>query len=221
MCVALCKIYDAVDRSADCRLSFLHHLLNTRSRRRCTAGCSFFAPSSLRCCAARLGGGIVALPNVVLLPPSGEPVGAALVAAEISCILWCGLLPHRRFSVWGFFLALHFGFSLEFAGITASGNIMDISNRFFTLVQCLHTDIIFLILVDFPVYRRPGSIGSVHLAFLRFAQTAQFVRGQLCLSKTQMLSLFCRLVCIRFQLFPFGQGLLNTRFLRGRACLFG
>ena len=127
----------------------------------------------------------------------------------------------RRFCGFGVFLALHLGFLFQFPGIAALGNIADISSGLFTLAQRLHTDIIFLILVDFPMHRSPGGIGSVHLALLRFAQTAQFVRGQFCLAKSQMLVFFCGLVRIEFQLLLFGRGLLDLRFLRGRACLFG
>lgn len=91
--------------------------------------------------------------------------------------------------------------SFQFPGIAALGNIADISSGLFTLAQRLHTDIIFLILVDFPMHRSPGGIGSVHLALLRLAQTAQFVRGQFCLAKSQMLVFSAALSASSFSFF--------------------
>ena len=95
-------------------------------------------------------------------------------------------------------------FFFQFPGIAALGNIADISSGLFTLAQRLHTDIIFLILVDFPMHRSPGGIGSVHLALLRFAQTAQFVRGQFCLAKSQMLFFSAALSASSFSFFFLG-----------------
>ena len=48
MCVALCKVCNAIDCGTDCRPAFVHHLLYTRPGCRCTAGCSFAAAVRLR-----------------------------------------------------------------------------------------------------------------------------------------------------------------------------
>ena len=126
-----------------------------------------------------------------------------------------------RFSGFGVFLSLCLGFLLEFAGISALGNIPDISRRFFALAQRLHADIFILVLVNFPVYRRPGGMGGVHFPFLRLTQPAQLIRGQFRLAKPQMLCLFRSFICISFQLFLFGHRLLHLGLFRGRTGLFG
>ena len=51
-------------------------------------------------------------------------------------------------------------------------------------VESLRADIIILILVNFPVSRRPGNGRSVHLSFLGFCHAGCFVRGDLCLLYT-------------------------------------
>ena len=172
VCVAFCRSHKAVYCRTDYTFALVYHLFYTRPCRRCTAGCGFFAASSLRRCAARPGSGIVTFVDFLSLFPSGEPVGTALACAGISCILWCVRLLCRRFCGLGAFLALHFRFLFQLPGIAAFGNIVDGFGGFFPLVQRLHTDIIFLILVDFPVCRRLGGMGGVHLALLRLAQTA-------------------------------------------------
>ena len=89
VCVTLCGGHKAVYCRTDHRFSLVHYLLYARPCGRCTAGCGFFTTSSLCRCATRPGCGIVTLPNVAFLPPSGEPVGTTLTGADagISCIL--------------------------------------------------------------------------------------------------------------------------------------
>ena len=219
MCVALGGIHQPLHSGADGSFAFLHRLFHAGTSGRCTVGCRFTACGLRR--SVRPGGGIVALPDVLLLPPPGKPVGAALAGAGCSYILCRSRLLCRRFCGFGSFLALHFGFLLEFAGVSALGNIPDIASRFFALAQSLCAHIVVLVLVDFPVHRRPGGMGGVHLPFLRLAQTAQFVRGQFRLAKPQMLGFFGCLFCISFQLLLFGHRLLHLGFLRGRTGLFG
>ena len=134
--------------------------------------------------------------------------------------MWRSRLSCRRFCGFGAFLALHLGFLLELPGITAFGNITDISCRFFALAQRLHTDIFILVLVNFVMHRRPGGMGSVHLPLLRLTQPAQFVRGQFRLAEPQVLVFFGGLFCIGFQFLLSGHRLLHLGFLRGRTGLF-
>ena len=134
--------------------------------------------------------------------------------------MWSSWPRCRRFCGFRAFLALHLGFLLEFTGVAALGNIPDISSRFFALAQSLRAHIVVLILVNLPVHRRPGGMGSVHLPLLRLTQPAQFVRGQFRLAKPQMLCLFRSFICIGFQLFLFGHRLLYLGFFRGRTGLF-
>ena len=130
-------------------------------------------------------------------------------------------LSCRRFCGFGALLALHLGFLFQLPGIAALGNIVGGLGGFFALAQSLHTDVFILVLVNFPVHRRAGGIGGVHLPLLRLAQPAQLVRGQFRLAKPQMLCLFRSFICISFQLFLFGHRLLHLGFLRGRTGLFG
>ena len=97
----------------------------------------------------------------------------------------------------------------------ALGNIPDIFCRFFALAQRLRAHIVILVLVNLPVYRRPGGMGGVHLPLLRLAQPAQFVRGQLRLAEPQMLGFFGGLFRIGFQLLLSGHRLLHLGFFRG------
>ena len=220
VCVALCRCHNAIDGSADHRLALINDLLHASPCCRCTAGCSLFAACGLRCRAARPGSSVIALANLLFLPPPGKPVGAALAAtdARISCILCLVRFTNRRLCGAGFFPCLHLGFLFQLPGVVVSGKIADIPGRFFALAQRLHTDIIFLVLVDFPVCRRPG--GSVHLALLLFCQSAQVVRGQLGFAKAEVLCLFLGFVRVQLQLFLFGLCLLDLCFLRGRTGLF-
>ena len=218
MRVAFCKIGNAVDCGADHRFSFVDDLLHAGLRSSGAIGYRLAACGLRRC--ARMGGGTVALPDVLFLPPSGEPIGATLAGAGYACILCCSRLLHGRFCGFGAFLALHLGFLLELPGIAAFGNITDISCRFFALAQRLHTDIFILVLVNFVMHRRPGGMGSVHLPLLRLTQPAQFVRGQFRLAEPQVLVFFGGLFCIGFQLFLFGHRLLYLGFFRGRTGLF-
>ena len=220
MRVALCGSCQTVDGGADCTFSFVDYLLHASPCCRCAAGCSLFAASGLRRRTARPGSGIVALANLLTLFPAGKPVRAALVAVTvrdvgISCILCLVWLAGRRFCGAGFFLCLHLGFLFQLPGVTALGKVLNIPGGFFALAQCLHTDIIFFVLVDFPVRRRPGKGGGVHLAFLLFAQSAQIVRGQFSLAKSEVLRLFLGFVRVQLQLFLFGLRLLDICFLRG------
>ena len=219
MCVALGGIHQPLHSGADSSFALLYGLFHAGPGGRCTVGCRF-ATCGLRR-RARTGSGIVALPDVLFLPPPGKPVGTALASAGCACILCRSRLRCGRFCGFGAFLALHLGFLLELPGIAAFGNITDISCRFFALAQRLHTDVFILVLVNFVMHRRPGSMGGVHLPLLRLAQPAQFVRGQFRLAKPQMLCLFRSFICIGFQLFLFGHRLLHPRFLRGRTGLFG
>ena len=129
--VAFCKIGNAVDCGADHRSSFVDDLLHAGSGGRCTVGCRFAACGLRRC--ARMGGGIVTLPNVLFLPPSGEPVGAALAGAGCACILCRSRLLWGRLCGFGTLLALHLGFLFQLPGIDALGNIPDISCCLFAL----------------------------------------------------------------------------------------
>ena len=219
MCVAFGGIHQPLYGGADGSFAFLHRLFHAGLGGRCTVGCRLAACGLRRC--ARTGGGIIALPDVLFLPPPGKPVGTALAGAGCACILCHSRLRHGRFSGFGAFLALHLGFLLEFPGIAAFGNITDISCRFFALAQRLRAHIVVLVLFNLPVHRRPGGMGSVHFPFLRFAQPAQFVRGQFRLAKPQMLCLFRSFICIGFQLFLFGHRLLHLGFFRRRTGLFG
>ena len=218
VCVALGGIHQPLYGSADGGFTFFYGLFHAGPGSRCTVGCRLAACGLRR--RARPGGGIVALPDVLFLPPPGKPVGAALAGAGCTCILCRSWLRCGRFSGFGAFFALHLGFLLELPGIAAFGNITDISCRFFALAQRLHTDVFILVLVNFVMHRRPSGMGGVHLSLLRLAQPAQFVRGQFCLAEPQMLGFFCGLFCIGFQLFLFGHRLLHLGFLRGRTGLF-
>ena len=217
--VALGSIHQPLHSGADGCFAFFYGLFHARPGGRCTVGCRLAACGLCRC--ARPGGGIVALPDVLLLPPPGEPVGASLSGAGCACILCRSRLLCSRFCGFGAFFALHLGFLFQLPGIAALGNVPDISHRFFALAQCLHTDVFILILVNFSMHRRPGGMGGVHLSLLRLAQPAQLVRGQFCLAEPQMLCLFRSFICIGFQLFPFGHRLLHLGFLRGRTGLLG
>ena len=223
--VALCGSCQTVDGCADCTFSLVDYLLHARLCGRCAAGCSLFAACGLRRRAARPGSGIVALANILLLSPPGKPVGAALTVftvknARISCILCLVWLAGRRFCGAGFFLCLHLGFLFQLSGVAILGKVLNIPGGFFALAQRLHTDIIFFVLVDFPVRRRPGKGSGVHLAFLLLAQSAQIVRGQFSLAKAEVLRLFLGFVRGQLQFFLFGLCLLDLCFLRGRTGLF-
>ncbi|MFR4725717.1 MAG: hypothetical protein ACLT9S_12210 [Faecalibacterium sp.] len=61
-------VISAVYGRADHGFSFVHHLFHAGPGGRCTAGCRF-AACGLRRCATRPGGGIVALSDVMFLPP--------------------------------------------------------------------------------------------------------------------------------------------------------
>ena len=211
-------IHQPFHSGADGSFAFLHRLFHAGLGGRCTVGCRLAACGLRRC--ARTGGGIIALPDVLFLPPPGKPVGTALAGAGCACILCRSRLRCGRFSGFGAFLALHLGFLLELPGIAAFGNITDISCRFFALAQRLHSDIFILVLVNFVMHRRPGGMGSVHLPLLRLTQPAQFVRGQFRLAEPQVLVFFGGLFCIGFQLFLFGHRLLHLGFFRGRTGLF-
>ena len=134
--------------------------------------------------------------------------------------MWRSRLSCRRFCGFGAFLALHLGFLLEFAGVSALGNIPDIASRLFALAQRLHTDVFILVLVNLPMHRRPDGMGGVHLPLLRLAQPAQLVRGQFGFAKAEVLRLFLGFVRVQLQLFLFGLYLLDLCFLRGRTGLF-
>ena len=110
----------------------------------------------------------------------------------------------RRFCGSGTFLALHLGFLLEFASVSALGNIPDISCRLFALAQSLRAHIVILVLVNLLMHRRPGGMGGVHLPLLRLAQPAQLVRGQLCLAKPQVLCFSAALSASVFSFFFLG-----------------
>ena len=219
VCVAFCGIHQPLYGGADGSFALFYRLFHAGPGSRCTVGCRF-ATCGLRR-RTRPGGSIVALPDVLLLPPSGKPVGTALAGAGCACILCRSWLLHGRFCVSGTLLALHLGFPLELPGIAALGNIPDISCRLFALAQRLRAHIVILVLVNFVMRRRPGGMGSVHLSLLRLTQPAQFVRGQFRLAKPQMLCLFRSFICIGFQLFLFGHRLLYLGFFRGRTGLFG
>ena len=178
---------------------------------RCTVGCRFAACGLRRCSRP---GGIVALPDVLLLPPPGKPVGAALIGIFGLCPGW---LLHRRFCGSGTFLALHLGFLFQLPGIAALGNIPDIFCRFFTLAQRLRAYIVILVLVDFPMHRRPGGGSGIHSTFLLLCHAGCFIRGDLCFAKTQVLRLFRCLVCILLQFLLFGLRLLHFGLFRRRA----
>ena len=60
---------------------------------------------------------------------------------------------------------------------------MTAAKCFQSLVESLRADIIILILVNFPVSRRPGNGRSVHLSFLGFCHAGCFVRGDLGFAK--------------------------------------
>ena len=218
MCVALGGIRQPFHGSADGSFALFYRLFHAGPGGRCTVGCRFAACGLRR--RARTGSGIIALPDILFLPPPGKPVGAALAGAGCACILCRSRLRCGRFSGFGAFLALHLGFLLELPGIAAFGNITDISCRFFALAQRLHTDVFILVLVNLPVHRRAGGMGSVHFPFLCLAQPTQLVRGQFCLAEPQVLGFLCRLFRIGFQLFLSGHRLLHPRFLRGRTSLF-
>ena len=216
--VAFGGIHQSLYGGVDGSFAFLHRLFHAGPGSRCTVGCRF-ATCGLRR-RARTGGGIVALPDVLLLPPPREPVGASLAGAGCACILCCSRLLHGRFCGSGTFLALHPGFLFQLPGIAAFESIPDISNRLFALAQSLCAHIVILVLVDFPVHRRPGGMGGVHFPLLRLAQTAQLVRGQFRLAKPQMLGFFGGLFRIGFQLLLSGHRLLHLGFFRGRTGLF-
>ena len=219
VCVALGGIHQPLYSGADGSFAFLHRLFHAGLGSGYAIGCRF-AACGLRHC-ARPGGSIIALPDILFLPPPGKPVGTALAGARCACILCRSRLRCRRSCGFGAFLALHLGFLFQFPGITALRNIPDISCRLFALAQRLHTDVFILVLVNFPVHRRPGGMGSVHFTLLRLAQPAQFVRGQFRLAKPQMLGFFGGLFCIGFQLLLSGHRLLHLGFFRGRTGLFG
>ena len=216
--VALGGIRQPFHGSADGSFALFYRLFHAGPGGRCAVGYRLTACGLRRC--ARTGGGIITLPDVLFLPPPGKPVGTALVGAGCACILCRSRLRCGRFSGFGAFLALHLGFPLELPGVSALGNIPDISCRLFALTQRLHTDVFILVLVNFVMHRRPGGMGSVHLSLLRLAQPAQFVRGQFRLAKPQMLCLFRSFIRIVFQLFLFGHRLLHLGFFRGRTGLF-
>ena len=219
VCVALGGIHQPFYSGADGGFALLNRLFHAGPGGRCTVGCRFAACGLRR--RARPGGGIVAFVDFLPLFPAGKPVGAALAGAGCACILCRGRLLHGRFCGFGTFLALHLGFLFQLPGVAALGNIPDISCRLFALAQSLHTDVFILVLVNFPVHRRAGGMGGVHLPLLRLAQPAQLVRGQFRLAEPQMLCLFRSFICIGFQLFLFGHRLLHLGFLRGRTGLFG
>ena len=219
MCVALGGIHQPFHSGADGSFAFLHRLFHAGPGSRCTVGCRFAACGLRR--RARTGGGIVTFVDFLPLFPAGKPVGAALAGAGCACILCRSRLRCGRFSGFGALLALHLVFLLELPGIAAFGNITDISCRFFTLAQRLHTDVFILVLVNLPMHRRASGMGGVHLPLLRLTQPTQFVRGQFRLAKPQMLCLFRSFICIGFQLFLFGHRLLYLGFFRGRTGLFG
>ena len=216
--VAFGGIHQPFYSGADGGFALLNRLFHARPGGRCTVGCRLAACGLRRC--SRTGSGIVALPDVLLLPPPGKPVGTALAGARCACILCRSRLLCRRFCGFGSFLALHFGFLLELPGIAALGNVPDISCRFFALAQSLHTDVFILVLVNLPMHRRAGGMGGVHFPHLRLTQPAQFVRGQFRLAEPQMLCLFRSFIRIGFQLFLFGHRLLHLGFFRGRTGLF-
>ena len=218
MCVAFGGVHQPLHGSTDGSFALFYRLFHAGPGGRCTVGCRLAACGLRRC--TRTCGGIVALPDVLLLPPPGKPVGAALAGAGCACILCRSRLLCRRFCGSGTFLALHLGFLLEFASVSALGNIPDISCRLFALAQSLRAHIVILVLVNLLMHRRPGGMGGVHLPLLRLAQPAQLVRGQFRLAKPQMLCLFRSFIRIGFQLFLFGHRLLYLGFFRGRTGLF-
>ena len=188
VCVALCKIGNAVDGSADSRLALINDLLYTGLSGRCTAGCDLLPASGLCCGAARPGSSIVAFANVLFLPPPGKPVGTTLAAVTmndvgLSCILYLVRLMGRRFCSSELLFCLELGFLLELTRIAAFGKIRSRFFCFQSLVESLRADIIILILVNFPVSRRPGNGRSVHLSFLGFCHAGCFVRGDLGFAK--------------------------------------
>ena len=205
--------------SADGSFALFYRLFHAGPGGRCVVGYRLTACGLRRC--ARTGGGIITLPDVLFLPPPGKPVGTALVGAGCACILCRSRLRCGRFSGFGAFLALHLGFPLELPGVSALGNITDISCRLFALAQSLRAHIVILVLVNLPVHRRAGGMGGVHFTLLRLAQPAQLVRGQFRLAKPQMLCLFRSFICIGFQLLLSGHRLLHLGFFRGRTGLFG
>jgi hypothetical protein len=96
--------------------------------------------------------GVTALGKVLNIPGDFFALAQCLHTC-ILCLVW---LAGRRFCGAGFFLFLHLGFLFQLPGVAVLEKILNIPGGFFTLAQCLHTDIIFLVLVDFPVRRRPG-----------------------------------------------------------------
>ena len=129
--VTFCKIGNAVDCGADYRFSFVDDLFHAGLCRSGAIGYRFTACGLCRC--TRMGGGIVALPDVLLLPPPGKPVGTALAGAGCACILCCSRLLRGRFCGFGTLLALHLGFLFQLPSIDALGNIPDISCCLFAL----------------------------------------------------------------------------------------
>ena len=218
MCVAFGGVHQPLHGGTDGSFALFYRLFHAGPGGRCTVGCRLAACGLRRC--TRTCGGIVALPDVLLLPPPGKPVGVALAGAGCACILCRSRLLCRRFCGSGTFLALHLGFLLEFASVSALENIPDISCRLFALAQSLRAHIVILVLVNLLMHRRPGGMGGVHLPLLRLAQPAQLVRGQLCLSKPQVLGFFGGLFRIGFRLLLSGHRLLHLGFFRGRTGLF-
>ena len=213
VCVALGGIHQPLHSGADGSFAFLHRLFHAGTGGRCTVGCRFAACGLRRC--TRTGGGIVAFVDFLPLFPAGKPVGAALTGAGCACILCRSWLRCGRFCGFGALLALHLGFLLELPGIAAFGNITDISCRFFTLAQRLHTDVFILVLVNFVMHRRASGMGGVHLPLLRLTQPTQFVWGQFRLAKPQMLCLFRSFICIGFSFFFLGTVCSTLAFFGG------
>ena len=216
--IALCKIGNAVDGSADSRLALINDLLHAGPCCRGAAGCRLLPTSGLRCSAARPGSGVVTFTNLLFLPPPGKPVGAALAGAGCVYILCRSRLPCRRFCGFGAFFALHLGFLFQLPGIAAFGNIPDIASLFFALTQSLRAHIVVLVLVNLPVHRRPGNGCRIHLPFLCFCHAGCFVRGDLDLAEAQVLCLFLDFVGIQFQLLLLERCLLDTLLFRRGAC---
>ena len=130
-------------------------------------------------------------------------------------------LLRGRFCGFGAILALHLGFLFQLSGVTALGNIVGSLGSFFALAQSLCAHIVVLVLVDFPVHRRPGGSSGIHSTFLLLCHAGCFIRGDLGFAKTQVLRPFRSLICIGFQLFLSGHRLVFLGRFSGCRFFFG
>ena len=92
---------------------------------------------------------------------------------------------------------MQLGFLLELSGVAGSGKVVEGFFGLHTFIESLRPCIVILILLDFPMYYRPGGGSGIHSSFLLLGHTGYFIRGDVCSSKTQMLGFFCGLVSIQ------------------------